>query len=200
MGEQVEVYNRSSRWRKRGIAMTPVKYVLDRSFYRSLSKVCIYGDGTVLIAIGGVELGQGMFTKVTQAAARTLGAPMDLIGMADTETSKAPNNGCAGGSGTSECMTEATRRACVKLRELLKPYLPSQGGGSGFRGEVTEKQENAALFKAADWKSAAAAAVNAGVCMSAEGWFVDTPTGNTNPYATYGVACSEVEVDALTGE
>merc|ERR1712137_348887 len=49
------------------------------------------------------------------------------------------------------------------------------------------------------WEATVTAALDAGVCLQAEGWYVNRDEG-LNSYATYGAACSEVEVDILTGE
>ncbi len=52
-------------WRKRGISLVPVKYDIK---YYSLPFYChlsVYeGDGTVSVSTGGIEMGQGLNTKV----------------------------------------------------------------------------------------------------------------------------------------
>lgn len=173
----VDSLNQTSRWRKRGIAMVPVKYGMGLNFYNSLAVVNIYGDGSVLVAHGGCEVGQGIHTKVAQVVAFTLGIDLSLVRVADTETSKAPNNTCTGGSGTSECTSAAARMAAEELVQRLAPY----------------RQQHPV------WADAVAAAKAAAVCLSAEGWYVNQAPP-PNSYATYGAAVSEVEIDLLTGE
>ena len=56
--------NGAHPWRKRGIAMTPVKYYVGASFQSAL--VNVYSDGNIRIAHSGVEIGQGIHTKVIQ--------------------------------------------------------------------------------------------------------------------------------------
>ncbi len=41
----------------------------------------IYGDGTVLVSHGGVEMGQGLHTKVTQVAAEALGVDLSQVNL-----------------------------------------------------------------------------------------------------------------------
>lgn len=53
--------------------------------------VLIYTDGSVLLSHGGVEMGQGLYTKMIQVASRALGVPMDRIHTSMTSTDKVPN-------------------------------------------------------------------------------------------------------------
>lgn len=49
----------------------------------------------------GVEIGQGINTKVAQVAAMCLGVPVELVTVQDCSTREAPNSGPTGGSVTS---------------------------------------------------------------------------------------------------
>ena len=110
------------------------RYGMGLPFYKSGSIVNVHADGSVSVAHGGCELGQGLNTVAAQVAAGTLGIPLELVAIQDTDTSKIPNNtGCAstvhslvqvliwcvcgstGGSGTTECTAESVRLACVDL-------------------------------------------------------------------------------------
>jgi xanthine dehydrogenase/oxidase len=53
-----------NRWKKKGMAITPMRYPF--YIWNNLnSTVAIYhGDGSVAIAHGGIEMGQGLNTKV----------------------------------------------------------------------------------------------------------------------------------------
>lgn len=65
--------------------------------------VSIYhGDGSVAITTGGIEMGQGLNTKVAQVAAHTLGIPMELIKIKPALNSVVPNAICSGGSSASD--------------------------------------------------------------------------------------------------
>lgn len=63
-----------------------------------------HGDGTVAITHGGIEMGQGINTKVVQIAAHILGIPMDKISVKQTTSLTAPNDIVTGGSMTSEAV------------------------------------------------------------------------------------------------
>ena len=50
--------------------------------------VHVYVDGTVLVTHGGVEMGQGLHTKMTQVAARALQIDVERVHVAETATDK----------------------------------------------------------------------------------------------------------------
>ncbi|KAK3145846.1 hypothetical protein QOZ80_3BG0258290 [Eleusine coracana subsp. coracana] len=67
----VEHFNSSSRWKKRGISCVPITYEV--RLRPTPGKVSIMNDGSVAVEVGGVELGQGLWTKVKQMVAFGLG-------------------------------------------------------------------------------------------------------------------------------
>jgi indole-3-acetaldehyde oxidase len=69
--EMVEQFNRSNKWKKRGISCVPVTYEVQ--LRPTPGKVSIMNDGSIAVEVGGVELGQGLWTKVKQMTAFGLG-------------------------------------------------------------------------------------------------------------------------------
>lgn len=55
-------------------------------------------DGSVSITHGGIEMGQGLNTKIAQTAAYTLGIPLEKISIKPTNNHSAPNAIVTGGS------------------------------------------------------------------------------------------------------
>ncbi|XP_011302981.1 indole-3-acetaldehyde oxidase [Fopius arisanus] len=101
--EAVRMFNRENRWKKRGISLMPMKYPLEIGGpWNAL--ISVYPrDGTVAVLHGGIEVGQGINTKVSQVAAHTLGIDLDMINVKPTNNLAAPNNSVTGGSITTEC-------------------------------------------------------------------------------------------------
>ena len=61
--------------------------ILHYKIYTGTAVLNVYsGDGTVLLAHGGVEMGQGLNTKMMQIAAFKLNIPMDFIRVAFNST------------------------------------------------------------------------------------------------------------------
>ena len=121
--EQVDDYNRANRWRKRGLAMVPVKYGsgYNLAMLEQASVVLsIYqGDGTLVIQQGGVEMGQGLLTQMRQIAAYVLDIPMEMIQVESANTGVIPNPTSTGGSTGTAYNGEAVKRVCQLMRSRL---------------------------------------------------------------------------------
>lgn len=57
----------------------------------STALVIIYNDGSVLLNHGGIEMGQGLYTKMIQVASRALDISPDYIHTTETSIDKSPN-------------------------------------------------------------------------------------------------------------
>ena len=71
-------WNASHPHRKRGIAITPVKFGISFTvthLNQAGALVLIYQDGTVQVNHGGTEMGQGVHTNIMAIAAKELGVP-----------------------------------------------------------------------------------------------------------------------------
>ncbi|KAA8499059.1 Xanthine dehydrogenase [Porphyridium purpureum] len=192
---KIEAFNASHRTRKRGIAAIPTKFGISftfRTFNQAAALVNIYLDGSVLVSHGGVEMGQGLHTKMIQVAATELRISAEKVFISETATDKVPNASPTAASASSDMYGMAIVDACAQLNARLAKY----------RAENEEDGDA--------WKSAVLAAWNERVNLSAQG-FYRTPDldavdlsrnekGNPFYYFTYGAAVSEVEIDTLTGE
>lgn len=106
----------ANRWMKRGTSIVPIKFYLELPGLHYTVLVNIYAeDGTVAISHGGVEVGQGINTKVAQVAALTLGIPLVRIRVKPCTTITTPNSDTTGGSTTSEANC---RVSCLIAHEV----------------------------------------------------------------------------------
>ncbi|KAG7502396.1 xanthine dehydrogenase/oxidase [Solea senegalensis] len=186
----VELYNRQNRWTKRGLAIIPTKFGISFTavfLNQAGALIHIYTDGSVLLTHGGTEMGQGLHTKMVQVASRVLGIPFSKIHISETSTNTVPNTSPTAASASSDLNGAAVKNACEVLLKRLKPYKTKNPKGS--------------------WEEWVKAAYLDRVNLSANG-FYRTPdlgydfksnSGRAFHYFTYGVACSEVEIDCLTG-
>ncbi len=64
-------FNAAHRWTKRGLALVPTKFgiAFTATFMnQSAALVHVHPDGSVLLAHGGTEMGQGLHTKMAQVS------------------------------------------------------------------------------------------------------------------------------------
>ncbi|KAB8239355.1 putative xanthine dehydrogenase HxA [Aspergillus alliaceus] len=187
----VEEYNKKHKWSKRGMAIIPTKFGISFTalfLNQAGALVHIYHDGSVLVAHGGVEMGQGLHTKMTMIAAEALGIPQSDVFISETATNTVANTSATAASASSDLNGYAIFNACEQLNERLQPYR--------------EKMPGAPL------KELAHAAYLDRVNLSAQGYY-RTPDigyvwgenrGQMFFYFTQGVTAAEVEIDTLTGD
>lgn len=189
---KVEEFNESHKWNKRGMALIPTKFGISFTalfLNQAGALVHIYHDGSVLLAHGGVEMGQGLHTKMIMIAAEALKVPPDSVFISETATNTVANTSATAASASSDLNGYAIFNACKQLNERLEPYRKKLGPEASM-----EKLAHAAYFDR--------------VNLSAQG-FYKTPdigyvwgenTGQMFFYFTQGVTAAEVEIDALTGD
>ena len=130
--EAIARFNEESRWHKRGIALTPVKFGISftAAFLNQAGAfVLIYGDGTVQLNHGGTEMGQGLYTKMMQVCAHELGVDPDVVRPMATRTDKVPNTSATAASSGADLNGAAIVDACGRLVERLKGAAADLLGG-----------------------------------------------------------------------
>uniref|UniRef100_A0A6P7EZ01 Xanthine dehydrogenase-like n=1 Tax=Diabrotica virgifera virgifera TaxID=50390 RepID=A0A6P7EZ01_DIAVI len=175
----IEKFNAANRWNKRGLSIVPMRWVLDVNLSFSVLVSIFHRDGGVAISHGGIEIGQGINTKVIQVAAYKFGIDMDKISIKPSYNFITPNNGCTGGSLTSEAICYAVIVACDKLLAKMKP--------------VKDKMNNPS------WVDLIQACHAASVQLCDTGFYHGNAP-NVQPYPIFGICATEVEVDILTGQ
>ncbi|KAE9585980.1 putative xanthine dehydrogenase [Lupinus albus] len=189
--EEVDQFNGHNRWKKRGIAMVPTKFGISfttKFMNQAGALVNVYTDGTVLVTHGGVEMGQGLHTKVAQIAASAFNIPLTSVFISETSTDKVPNSSPTAASASSDMYGAAVLDACDQIKARMEP-IASQNNFNSFA-------------------ELASACYVERIDLSAHGFYItpdigfDWTTAKGKPfrYYTYGAAFAEVEIDTLTGD
>uniref|UniRef100_A0A8C6RHL3 aldehyde oxidase n=1 Tax=Nannospalax galili TaxID=1026970 RepID=A0A8C6RHL3_NANGA len=188
----VEKFNAENSWKKRGLAMVPLKFPVGLgsavAMGQAAALVHIYLDGSALVTHGGIEMGQGVHTKMIQVVSRELKMPMLNVHLRGTSTETVPNTNPSGGSVVADLNGLAVKNACQTLLRRLEPIISKNPHGT--------------------WKDWAQTAFDQRISLSAVGFFRgyesdmdwEKGEGHAFEYFVYGAACSEVEIDCLTGD
>uniref|UniRef100_A0A674F2S0 xanthine dehydrogenase n=1 Tax=Salmo trutta TaxID=8032 RepID=A0A674F2S0_SALTR len=189
--QAIQQFNTSNRWKKRGISAVPMKFGVgfSKGFYnQGAALVNIYKDGSVLVAHGGTEMGQGINTKALQIASRILKVPMSSIHIKETCTGNIPNAAPSAASFGTDAVGMAVKDACEKLMGRLKPVMENHPKYTWQQWVINKhppdyNKLNIMMFlgphTGVDWENS---------------------EGPAYYYFTFGACCSEVEIDCLTGD
>ena len=188
---EVHLYNKEHRYKKRGIAILPTKFGIAftvKFLNQGGALVHVYIDGSVLITHGGVEMGQGLHTKMIQVASRVFKISQDKIHISETSTDKVPNASATAASASSDLNGMAVLTACTEIMKRLEPIIEKNPEGKWEDWIKTAYLERISLSATGFYKTP-----DIGYCF-------ETNSGNPFNYFTYGAACSVVEIDCLTGD
>uniref|UniRef100_A0A8C5UD86 Aldehyde oxidase 1 n=1 Tax=Malurus cyaneus samueli TaxID=2593467 RepID=A0A8C5UD86_9PASS len=173
----INEFNQQNYWKKRGIAIVPMKFPFGQGtpyLSQGAALVHIYTDGSVLLTHGGIEMGQGIHTKMIQVASRELNIPMSCIHFCETSTTTVPNACGSVGSAGTDVNGMAVKDACQTLLKRLQPIIQKNPTGT--------------------WKTV--------IYVLGYNEHMDWEKGEGQPftYFLFGAACSEVEINCLTGD
>jgi xanthine dehydrogenase large subunit len=210
---EIQAFNADSRYEKRGIAITPVKFGISFTatlFNQAGALVLLYRDGTVQVNHGGTEMGQGLHTKMGQVAAEVLGVKAEAVRVMPTRTDKVPNTSASAASASADLNGAAVVDACVQIKRRL-----TEVAADLLKADATLVQfENGLVLvpgkeaEAIPFAQLTNAAYVRRVCMFSSGYY-RTPEIHYDPatlkgrpflYYVYGAAVAEVEVEAFTGD
>lgn len=204
----VAVANAASPILKRGIALTPLKFGISFNathFNQAGALVHVYSDGSVLLNHGGLEMGQGLHTKVAQVVADEFGIAFSAVRVTATDTSKVPNTSATAASSGTDLNGKAAQAAAQVLRERMAAFLAAKYQAKAVHFAANEVHLDA---KVMSFAQAAHECWFGRVSLSATGFYA-TPKihydgaamqGRPFFYYAYGAAVAEVALDTLTGE
>lgn len=217
---EIAAWNAQSPVIQRGLALTPVKFGISFTatlFNQAGALVHVYTDGSVRINHGGVEMGQGLHTKVAQLVADELGLPLERVRVSASDTALVPNASATAASSGTDLNGRAAQFAARTVRNRLAAFVAGQDGcaadevrfacepfapGEAPQGVVSTPKRRHRFIDV----------VKAAYANRIQLWsdgFYRTPkihydrttlTGRPFYYFAYGAACTEVAIDTLTGE
>ena len=149
--QEIARFNAQSTILKKGLALTPVKFGVSFTqthLNQAGALIHLYPDGSVHLAHGGTEMGQGLFQKVAQIVADELGVPLAAIHHAATRTDKVPNASPTAASASSDLNGMAARNAAHGLSGAhpIVGHRLLQNPETGL-GSHTQKRTALLLFR-----------------------------------------------------
>ncbi len=210
--QELAAFNQTSPMRKRGLAITPVKFGISFNkvtYNQAGAHVLIYHDGSVHVNHGGTEMGQGLHSKMLAVAARTLGIAQSHIKIMVTSTEKVPNTSATAASAGADLNGQAVKSACdailARIFAVLRTHWDLQ---DAIELHCANDQISSACGNQICFKDAVALSYEARISLAATGfyatpglsWDMEHNTGHPFYYFSCGAAVSEVEVDGYTGE
>lgn len=231
--EKLKLWNQQPKNNPRGMSLTAIKFGISfttRFLNQGNALVHIFRDGSVSVATGAVEMGQGVQARIKSVVAHGLGVNESRVSMHKTATDKNANTSPTAASSGTDLNGTAALIACNTLKMRLgkvaekllrtpKEKWPQVTApfGVGVEFDADKAKEVSADFVDGNIlidneKIPLVDVINAAylsrISLSAYGFYkvphLDfnklTGGGNAFLYFTQGVACSEVEIDRVTGE
>ena len=208
---EIKKYNSKNKYKKKGIAITPVKFGISFTtihLNQAGALVHIYTDGSVHLNHGGIEMGQGTHTKIAQLVSKSFGIPYEKVQISSTNTSKVPNTSASAASSTTDLNGAAALDAVKKIKLNLEKFIRSKYKIMS-KNEPLYKNESIILGnKSFKFKNIIQEAYLNRISLSSTG-FYSTPKINFDKkkfhgrpflYFCYGASVTEVTIDTLTGE
>lgn len=212
--EEITAFNSVNTYKKRGLALTPVKFGISFTvtfLNQAGALVHIYTDGSIHLNHGGTEMGQGLFTKVAQVVANEFDVDLDTVMVSSTNTEKVPNTSPTAASSGTDLNGKAAQNACITIKERLVKFACEHWKVS--EGDVRFENNHVIITQNSNdiemtFADFAALAYTQRVSLSSTGYYstpkihYDREKAQGRPFYYYalGAACSEVEIDTLTGE
>jgi len=200
---------------KRGVGMASSIYgvclgAAGKHMAKAGAYVQINQDGSVTVAVGNTDMGQGARTVLAQIASEALGAPYELVDVIEPDTSRVPDSGPTVASRTTVMSGNAIANACRRIRrERIDPVVRELAGAGGTDAEVSTSGgyylSNGKKFL---YKDVITKCWQKRINLSSEGWWLEEGTsfnpenGLGDAYIVYSFSttAAEVEVNTLTGE
>lgn len=197
--ERVEAFNAGQADRRRGVGLSCVMYGVGlggKAPYldKAGATMKLEADGSIAVAVGTVEMGQGLTTVLLQLAAESLRVPIDRVHLAPVDTSRVPDSGPTVASRGTMMSGLAILDAAGKLRRRVETVAAELA--------IPLDQVSSRLNEIASafWLRNLDPAAEGWARTEPVSWDPDTGLGDAYPVYAYATHVAEVEVDTATGE
>lgn len=209
---EVDAHNAKRGVTRRGLAVMPICFGISftATFLNQAGALMhVYGDGSVSLSTGGVEMGQGVNSKLRDIAAQALGVNIERVRLETTNTTRVANMSPSAASATTDLNGGATLAAVDAILGRLFNFLAERLEiDDVYRlsivDEVIHLDDEPTDWT---WTKLAQEAYLARIDLSAHGFFA-TPEvyfdkakekGHPFAYHVWGAAAITVTVDCLRG-
>ncbi len=214
--KKIKEFNAKSKNLVRGIAFMPVKFGIGfeiRFINQGSALVNIYLDGTVQVSTGGIEMGQGLNTKIQQIVASEFCLDAEKVRVMTTSSEKNNNASPTAASTGTDFNGGASENACKSIKKRLLQFASEYLYPDAPAIEYIEWTEEGIHDvrnpkKSIDFAELVLNAYFNSISLGERGFFTtpgidfdwETCKGSPFHYFTYGGAVAEVEIDKFTGE
>ena len=203
---EINNFNKKNKVLKKGIAITPVKFGISFTtthLNQGGALVHIYTDGSIHLNHGGIEMGQGLMTKLALVASNEFGLNYENIKISSTDTEKVPNTSASAASATTDINGAAIVNAINNIKSGLNEFIYDY-----FKTNSKIKYENNFVYfdkRKISFKELINTAYLNRIPLSSSGFYktdkinVNTKTLQGRPflYFTYGAAVTAVSYTHL---
>ncbi|MEZ4739464.1 MAG: molybdopterin cofactor-binding domain-containing protein [Flavobacteriales bacterium] len=208
---RVDVFNAQSETHVKGMAIMPICFGIsftNTPMNHARALVHVYQDGSVGVSTGGVEMGQGLNTKMVQVAAEVFSIDPSRVKLESTNTTRVANTSPSAASATADLNGKALEIGCNAILDRIKEKASRMLQCKPEAITLVDEQVlNNGKATDLDWKKLIHACHWDRVNLSESGHYA-TPEihfdktkekGHPFAYHVYGTAAVLVTVDRLRG-
>lgn len=211
LNKSINLFNSENSQYKKGMALMPLCFGIsftNTPMNHARALVHIYQDGSIGISTGGVEMGQGVNTKMVQVAVSVFKIDSENIKIESTNTTRVANTSPSAASATADLNGKALLIACKalekRLKENISKYTDCPSENIDFKSDGIYLNK---IKSDLTWNQIINKAFLDRVNLSESGHY-STPLihfdkskekGHPFAYHVFGTAIIEVTVDCLRG-
>lgn len=210
--EETAAFNaRGGRLRK-GIAVMPICFGISftKTFLNQAGALLhVYADGSMSLSTGGVEMGQGVNSKLRDICAKAMGVRTERVHLETTNTTRVANMSPSAASATTDLNGNATMLAVEQVRGRLLALAAEKLGVEDLSTLDIEDEVVTVSGKPSEltWCDLALQGYLNRVDLSAHGFYAtpdlhfdaEKEKGRPFAYHVWGTAITQVTVDGLRG-